>query len=398
MHPLRSTSCVHGILLCSATLLSGCRGHDAPAAQTAPASAAPTVSLIAVTRGTAEMQLTVPATVVAFHHAALNAQVAGYLDSISVDIGSRVHKGQILLTIRTPELAADRASALAAVDSAQAAQAGAKAQATMQTDQARRLAQVAQSDDRFVVGQDLDNAQARAQVATHNAAGTLAQVAAAQANVQRVAAQQEFGEVRAPFAGVITARSVDPGTLVHNSSNMGDGGTPLLTIDSAGTVRVMLHVPGNQAAFVHPGQSVKVLIDALPAQQFTGTITRISNALDPMSRTMEAEIDLPNSDGALRSGMFGTATLQLSTEPGTLFLPSSAIHQDRQGKSFVYVVQNGEVHPQTIITSLDNGIRAKINDLQAGQQVVLGSSGTLAPGMRVNAHPATSTELEAVRP
>jgi len=397
MRPLRCTSCLATTLVCSASLLFGCRDHDAPAPQDLHASAAPTVSLITATDGTAQMQLTVPATIVAFDHAALNAQVAGYLDHIYVDVGSGVRRGQVLLTIRTPELAADRASAVAALQSARAAQSGANAEAAMQADQTRRLAQVAQTDSQFVAGQDLDNAQARARIVTQNATGAAAQVAAAQAALQRVTAQQEFGMVRAPFFGVVTARSVDPGTLVHNSSNTGDSGTPLLTIDSTGTVRVLLHVPDNQAAFVHAGQVVKVHVDALPAQQFTGTVTRVSSALDPMSRTMEAEVDLPNSAGKLRTGMFGTATLDLRTEPGALFLPSSAIHQDRQGKSFVYVVQNGEVHPQAVVTSLENGVHAKVDGLQPGQQVVLGSSGILAPGMPVNAHPATAVELEEVR-
>ncbi len=397
MRPLRCTSCLAATLVCSASLLFGCKDHDAPAPQGPHASAAPTVSLITATDGTAQMQLTVPATIVAFDHAALNAQVAGYLDHIYVDVGSRVRRGQVLLTVRTPELAADRSSAVAALQSARAAQSGANAEAAMQADQTRRLAQVAETDSQFVAGQDLDNAQARAHIVTQTAMGAAAQVAAAQASLQRVSAQQEFGVVRTPFSGVVTARSVDPGTLVHNSSNTGDSGTPLLTIDSIGTVRVLLHVPDNQAAFVHAGQVVKVQVDAFPAQQFSGTVTRISSALDPMSRTMEAEVDLPNSAGKLRTGMFGTATLDLRTEPGALFLPSSAIHQDRQGKSFVYVVQNGEIHPQAVVTSLENGVHAKVDGFQLGQQVVLGSSGTLAPGMRVNAHPATAVELDGVR-
>jgi RND family efflux transporter MFP subunit len=397
MRPLRCTSCFAASLVCSASLLFGCKDHDAPAAQGTHVSAAPTVSLITATESTAQMQLTVPATIVAFNHAALNAQVAGYLDHIYVDVGSRVRKGQMLLTVRTPELAADGASAMAALQSAHAAQSGANAEAAMQSEQTRRLAQVAQTDSQFVAGQDLDNAQARAQIVTHTAEGAAAQVASAQAALQRVTAQQEFGVVRAPFSGVVTARSVDPGTLVHNSSNSGDSGTALLTIDSTGTVRVVLHVPDNQAAFVHAGQVVQVHVDAFPSQQFSGTVTRISSALDPMSRTMEAEVDLPNRAGKLRTGMFGTAILYLRTEPGALFLPSSAIHQDRQGKSLVYVVQNGEVHPQAVVTSLENGVHAKVDGLQAGQQVVLGSSGTLAPGMRVNAHPATAVELDGVR-
>ncbi len=396
MRPLRCTSCLAATLVCS-SLLFGCRDHVAPVPQGVHASAAPTVSLITANNGTAQMQLTVPATIVAFDHAALNAQVAGYLDHIYVDVGSRVRRGQVLLTIGTPELAADRASAAAALQSARAAQSGADAEAAMQADQTRRLTQVAQTDNQFVARQDLENAQARARIVTQSATGAAAQVAAAQAALQRVTAQQEFGMVRAPFSGVVTARSVDPGTLVHNSSSTGDSGTPLLTIDSTGTVRVILHVPDTQADLVQAGQVVNVHVDALPAQQFTGTITRVSSALDPMSRTMQAEVDLPNSAGKLRTGMFGTATLDLRTEPGALFLPSSAIHQDRQGKSFVYVVQNGEVQPQAVVTSLETGVHAKVDGLQSGQQVVLGSSGTLAPGMRVNAHPATAIELEEVR-
>jgi RND family efflux transporter MFP subunit len=317
MRPLRFTSCLTATLACSVTLLFACRGHDAPAPKDLHASAALTVSLITATDDTAQMQLTVPATIVAFHHAALNAQVAGYLDHIYVDIGSRVRSQQVLLTIRTPEVAADRASAVAGLQSARAAQSGANAEAAMQSDQTNRLALVAQTDSQFVAGQDLYNAQARARIVTQTAVSAAAQVAAAQASLQRVNTQQEFGVVRAPFSDVITARSVDPGTLVNNSSNTGDSGTPLLTIDSTGTVRVILHVPDNQSAFVHIGQVVKVHVDAFPAKQFNGTITRISRTLDPISRTMEAEVDLPNGDGKLSTDIFWNGDTRPSHRTGS---------------------------------------------------------------------------------
>jgi RND family efflux transporter, MFP subunit len=379
-----------------AALLTGCQQEPSSALRT-PAAARPTVSLITTTNGTAQMKLTLPVTVVAFDHATLTAQVAGYLDHINVDIGSRVKKGEVLLLIRTPDLDAQRASALAALQAARATQSGSEAQALTQADQTRRLAQVAQTDSEFVAQQDLDTAQARTKMMTQAATGAASQVDAAQASFQRIAALQDFGIVRAPFAGVITTRSVDPGTLVRNDSNGGDGGTPLLTIDSLGSVRVILRVPDTQSAFIHVGQAVTVHLDALPGETFSGKVTRISGALDPTNRTMQAEVDLPNPAGKLRTGMFGSAMLDLRTEPGALFLPSSAIHQDRAGASFVYVVQNGSVHPQSIVTSLDNGIRAKVDGLQPGLELVLGSSGTLASGMQVDAHPATTAEMEGVR-
>lgn len=395
MRPLCLSSCSASVLLFVA-LLTGCKQETSGALKSAT-TARPTVSLITTTAGTVQMKLTLPATVVAFDHAMLTAQAAGYLDHIGVDIGSHVRKGEVLLRIRTPELNAQRASALASLQAARATQSGTEAQAATQANQTRRLAQVAQTDSEFVAEQDLDNAQARTEMMTQSATGATAQVAEAQAALQRVATLQEFGIVRAPFDGVITTRSVDPGALVHNSSNGNEGGTPLVTIDSIGSVRVILHVPDNQSAFVHVGQAVTVHLDALPNEALSGKVTRFSGALDPMSRTMEAEVDLPNRAGKLRTGMFGSAVLDLRTEPGALFLPSSAIHQDRDGASFVYVVQDGMVHQQSIVASLDNGIRAKVNGLQPGQQLVLGSSGTLAPGMHVDAHPATATELEGIR-
>lgn len=393
MRPLCLSSCSASVLLFVA-LLTGCKQETSGALKSAT-TARPTVSLITTTNGTVQMKLTLPATVVAFDHAMLTAQAAGYLDHIGVDIGSHVRKGEVLLRIRTPELNAQRASALASLQAARATQSGTEAQAATQANQTRRLAQVAQTDSEFVAEQDLDNAQARTEMMTQSATGATAQVAEAQAALQRVATLQEFGIVRAPFDGVITTRSVDPGALVHSNGN--EGGTPLVTIDSIGSVRVILHVPDNQSAFVHVGQAVTVHLDALPNEALSGKVTRFSGALDPMSRTMEAEVDLPNRAGKLRTGMFGSAVLDLRTEPGALFLPSSAIHQDRDGASFVYVVQDGMVHQQSIVASLDNGIRAKVNGLQPGQQLVLGSSGTLAPGMHVDAHPATATELEGIR-
>jgi RND family efflux transporter MFP subunit len=160
---------------------------------------------------------------------------------------------------------------------------------------------------------------------------------------------------------------------------------------------VILHVPDTQRSFIHVGQAVTVHLDALPSETLSGKVTRISGALDLTSRIMEAEVNLPNPAGRLRTGMFGSAVLDLSTEPGALFLPASAIHQDGAGASFVYVVQNGKVHQQNIVTSLDNGIRAKVDGLQPGLQLVLGSSGTLASGMQVDAHPATAVEMEGLR-
>jgi multidrug resistance efflux pump len=325
-----------GITLIAMLALAGAaRGQSAP--QTQPADS--TVTTIA--------------TVEAFWSSEQYAKTSGYVSEVKHDMGDRVKKGDVLAVLHVPELDKNliqakagvaarqqmKTAADAAVAQAQQALAVARSQlegykADLSLAQITLKRQEELSANKAATPQSLDDARARAQVMQANVGtgearlgAAQADIAAAQANrdvaaaqvevadaqVQEVQALLEYTRIIAPFDGVITRRQVDPGLLVQASTS--SRAMPLFVVQQLDTVRVFCDVPENHAAEVISGAEADVKVLALAGQVMKGKITRISNAIDPASRTMRVEIDLPNADGALRPGMFAQVTIKLQGAP-----------------------------------------------------------------------------------
>jgi RND family efflux transporter MFP subunit len=184
----------------------------------------------------------------------------------------------------------------------------------------------------------------------------------------------KYAQLTAPFDGVVTQRTVDPGDLVRNTqTGSSQGGPPLFVITKLDKVRIRVPVPERDTPLATVGDAAKITLQALPGEVFEGEIARIAGVLDPLTRTMLVEIDLPNPDGRLRPGMFGQATITLAPPGDTWTLPANAIHYDEQGNSYVYVVNaSNQVTIAEVQTGLDNGEQIEITAGLNGNERIVG--------------------------
>jgi membrane fusion protein (multidrug efflux system) len=235
----------------------------------------------------APVAVTLPAQIKAYQEAILTAKVAGYLKSLPVDKGDRVKAGQLIADIEVPELLADRAQY--------------KAQADVARADFDRTQQASKSAPDLVTPQVLDQARGKWQVA--------------QAQLNRVDTLLRYARITAPFSGTITARYVDPGAFIPVPSASDQKSAAIVALMDFSRVRVQIPIPEDMAAQIVKGTPASFAVQSVPGKTFRATVTRVSFALDQGSKTMLAEIELPNPDEVLRPGMY--ATVQLSPRART---------------------------------------------------------------------------------
>lgn len=438
MTSLRITSA--GLVLAAALIsASGC--HHQSSAE-GDASATQSAALDRVTAGppqrtTLTFYSSQPGRFEAFEEAPLFAKVSGYIAAVHVDIGDAVTKDQVLIDLWVPELqddlqqkeamhvsaAAKVQQAAAAVRSAEAgvqsaeahvaqAQAGiarVEADLAYHAQQLQRLTELATNgsvETRLVdearsqweaasaslieaqanvTSAEAALAEAQAQVGQAQAdqAASEAQLAVAEADRQRAATMSAYTQIKAPFDGVITHRSVDAGHYVHPPSV---GTTPsLLVVTQTEHVRLFVDVPETEAAFVDVGDAVSIRVPALAGRDVEAAVTRTSWSLDVANRSLLVEIDIPNPDGKLRPGMFATASIRLEERADVLALPATAI--DFEGHdAFCWCVESEHVTRQPIQIGLHVGDQVEIvAGIEGDQVVVLRGVEALQEGQTVEA-------------
>lgn len=302
----------------------------------------------------------------------VGSKTTGYLDAVLVDRGDLVKKGQLLALVRPAELSDQLTAAKGTVTSAQAAASLAKSN----LERAQNLAPKG-----LVSQQELQNA-------TTAAAATEAQLASAQAQLGVIATRLGETRLEAPFDGVVLTRRLDPGSLVSAGSGV------VLTVARIDVVRVFVAVNEKQAPQLKLGQVTRVRFDAFPGRDFEGKVERLAPGFDPLTRTLDAEVHLPNPDRLLKPGMYGRAALELDRHPGALVLPIESV-QLSGGKSFVYVVDGDVVRRREVQTgeSMSDGGQESLEvtaGLQAGQTIVTKGIDALADGAKVRTAASTS--------
>lgn len=230
--------------------------------------------------------------------------------------------------------------------------------------------------------------QQELQNATTAAAATEAQLASAQAQLGVIATRLGETRLEAPFDGVVLTRRLDPGSLVSAGSGV------VLTVARIDVVRVFVAVNEKQAPQLKLGQVTRVRFDAFPGRDFEGKVERLAPGFDPLTRTLDAEVHLPNPDRLLKPGMYGRAALELDRHPGALVLPIESV-QLSGGKSFVYVVDGDVVRRREVQTgeSMSDGGQESLEvtaGLQAGQTIVTKGIDALADGAKVRTAASTS--------
>jgi RND family efflux transporter MFP subunit len=306
--------------------------------------------------------LALPGTLQGFVQSPINARASGYLKRWTKDIGSRVQKGELLAEIETPEIDQQLSQGIAARQ--QAAAGLSLARSTVERWEALRKKDV-------VSQQDLDERRGAVAQATAN-------LAAADANVQRLQQTEGFKRVLAPFAGVVTRRNVDVGDLIDAGS--GGGGRALFTLAQTDPLRVYINVPQAYAQLIKAGQPVVVTQAELSGQRFKGEIARTSGAIDATTRMMQVEVSLPNRDGVLLPGAYVQVSLPMAASKA-LTIPSNALLFRAEGTRVAIVDAQGRVHLRSVTVGRNYGETIELLDgIADTDRLVLNPSDSLAEG------------------
>lgn len=338
----------------------------------------PNVRVAAVRASDSKITVSLPATTTAFEAANIFARTSGYIEKRYVDIGDRVKAGALLVDITAPELDHQITQAKATL---------AQIQATLrQTQASQELAQVTNARDSKLVKQgwltlqqgDNDRLTLQAQEAAVGVAQS--NIEAQEAQIRILGQEKAYQRVVAPFDGVITQRNIDNGSLVTS------GSTFMFTLMHPDVIRTQVFVPQDQAFGVGPGVDAVVRVPEIPNRTFPGKVTRIANALQPGSRTLLTEIDVPNPDWALSPGIYCTVELHIPRKTPSMIIPADAVVFDQNGVH-VAVVENGTVHLQKITIARDFGAEVEVHDgVKTGDQVILSPMLGLANGSKVTVH------------
>ena len=377
------------LLMLPGSLVAGVIQHNRTAHSVAATaeqhrSFVPNVRVATAHRSEGTITVSLPATTTAFEAANIFARTSGYIEKRHVDIGDQVKAGTLLAEITAPELDHQIAEAQATL---------AQNQATLhQTEASRELARVTNARDSNLVKQGWLTLQQgdndRLTLAAQEAAVGVAQsnIAAQQAQIRVLGQAKNYQRVVAPFDGVVTQRYIDNGSLVQSGSTM------MFTMMHSNVIRIQLYVPQDEAFGVEPGVKAVVHVPEIPNRDFPGTVTRIARALQPGSRTLLTEIDVPNPDGALSPGIYCVVDLHIPRKTPSFVVPADAIIFNEDGLH-VAVVKNGAVHLQKISIARDFGKQVEVREgVSSGDMVVLNPRVDIANGSKVapQSEPATS--------
>ena len=353
--------------------------------------AAPPVSLAQPVFEKSAREIVLPGNIQAFTLAPIYARTTGYVKAWYHDIGTHVHKGELLAEIETPELDQQLAQAKADLATAQSN---------------ASLAKVTADRYQGLIGQNAVSQQDTDNVVSQLAARQT-EVASAQANVHRLEELQSFERIEAPFDGVITARNLDIGQLITTAGSTTTPGAGIVTgskevfdISAIGTLRVFINVPQVYAPDAKSGVTATLTLPQYPNRTFRGKLVRTSDAVDPATRTLLAEVDVDNRSGELLPGSYTEVHLNVSSAVPALIVPVSALILEPDGLHVATVDSTKHVHIVRVIPGRDSGSTMEIlGGLEPGQPVVANPPDSLTDGEQVRVvtpdsdqhHPAPET-------
>jgi RND family efflux transporter MFP subunit len=392
-------------LLCLllAALFSIVRNHYAKAPAEQPRAAA----VVAVTRGNLASSLTVAGQFQPYQQVDLHAKVSGYIRWIKVDIGDRVHQGQVLALLEVPELQDQVEGAQAEVrhsqsDITRAQSEIVSAESTYSAVHAEcmRLEEASKERPGLIAEQELDDArakdkQAAAQVGVAKASldAMQQQLGVSRATRSRFETLSRYEQIVAPFTGVVTKRYADTGSLIQAGQENNTQTLPVVQLAESDLLRLRMPVPESDVPYIQVGGDVQVTVNAT-GRTFTGKIIRFSRALDTNTRTMLTEVDVPNHDLSLNPGMYAETTIQLQQKNDALILPAQAVVQSGDPSSgsqtYVLVVDAANhVEKRDVTLGIQTSNRAEITSgLRVGDNVIASGQTGYQPGEVVSPHAA----------
>jgi len=346
--------------------------HEKALAKETEQQSVPTVAVVHPLAEKPDVELVLPGTLQAYAESPIYARTSGYLVRWYKDIGSRVNEGELLATIDTPEVDQE-------LNQARATRQQIVAQLELAKISAERWENLRNSDS--VSAQEADQQTSGYRQAQAN-------LAAAEANVRRLEQLEGFKKVYAPFSGVITQRNVDPGALIN--AGAGAAGRELFDIARVNPLRVYTNVPQAYAPFIRLGAQTLVTLQEFPGERFSAEVERTAEAIDPNTRTLRTEVDVPNKSGRLLPGSFGEVHFAVGSNVNKVTVPVNAMLFRSEGPRLAVVGPDNKIQLRAISIGKDYGTTLEIlAGISPQDQIVINPSDSLEEGQVVNlAHPS----------
>ncbi|WPQ65911.1 efflux RND transporter periplasmic adaptor subunit [Chitinophaga sancti] len=344
------------ILLCSLPamlLLTSCGHTKGESEKESAATEAPATPVVAIQKGKLSSTLKLPGELVAFQQVDIYAKVSSFVKKLNVDVGSEVNTGDLLVTMEAPELTAQ----LNAADS------------RLKSQEAIYLASKANYDRLYTTSltpgtvskNDLDQAKAKMN-------SDLANLEAARSSYREVSDTRNYLEIRAPFAGIITARNVSAGAYVGPTGKGSE--LPIVTLQEQRKLRLVISVPESYTSYLGSNSEVNFTVKAYQGKQFTAKVNRLAGALDARLRSQRIEMDVTNNDKKLLPGMIAEVNIPMNTADSAFILPKTAVVNSTVQVFVVKVENNKAVHvPVSTGREVDGKIEV-FGDLKAGDMIV----------------------------
>jgi len=325
--------------------------------------------------------LVLPGSIRPLQETTVYPRASGYIRKWYRDIGDRVKTDELLATIDMPELEQQLMQAKAQLAQAEASQVQAKASSEYSARNLTRYETLTPAG--LTSQQELEKQRAQAEVDAANVGVAKANVDAQRANIERLMQLKSFGRVTAPFAGIVTSRSVETGALVSAGNS-----TPLFRITATNPVRIFAEVPQNVASAVRIDSTAQVTVREFPGRKFTGIVSRTAGALDSATRTMTTEVRVPNPDNDLLTGMYVEVALSLPTARKTYEIPATALLNDAAGLRVAVVKSDNTVHLVQVGMERDNGATLEIaSGLEGVERIIRLVNAEITEGRRVTIAP-----------
>ena len=331
----------------------------------------------------------------------VHAKVAGFIRSIYVDVGDHVKAGQVLAILEVPELSAQVAGAKADIQRYQDAvrRSESEIQRAESTHAAyhaaySRLKQASESRPGLIAEQELDDSMAKdketaAQIESARAAlaESQSQLVSARTDLDRLSALEAYSHITAPFAGVVTKRYADTGALIQAGTSSETQSMPVVQLAEWSKLRLVVPVPESAVPQLQLGSTVQVHVSAMN-RDFEGRVARFADALNDETRTMHTEIDVENSDGNLKEGMYAEAKIILRQQNDALTIPIQALERNNTGGTVLIVDAQGCVEERQVQLGAESSDRVEIlAGLAENDRVVIGNRGELRAGEKVRPKP-----------
>jgi RND family efflux transporter MFP subunit len=335
------------------------------------------VTVVHPEKAATTIPLQLPGQTRAYIEAPIFAQTSGYLKKWYFDIGAKVKAGDVLAEIDTPQVDQQFAQAKAQLKVAESARD--LAESTFKRDQDL-------FNRKVIAAQDFDTA-------SDSYRQTQATVIADQASLNGLSALENFKIVKAPFDGIITERDTDIGAFVPSGS-----GVQLFRMAQTSPLRVYINVPQTFSRFVKPGVQAELTLNELPGRKFPAHVTSTAGAIDPASRTLLTQLEVPNENQELLPGAYAQINLKLEGNSGLVTVPSNTLLFRAEGASVGVVGKDGKVEIRKIVINRDLGDKLQISQgLSESDQVILNPSDGLTNGMAANVATPKPSATPAVK-